>query len=282
MRWAYIMDEKEKTFISENNCHFLESEITEVNTRTKEQEISGGDGVLVGANTFGSFELTLKFYYDGIDNSDLILFTEKIKGIIHTRNAMYVVHSEMPGRKYAFNSAKIEWEKITNSDITFSIIFNCFKGYSESLKETDQFSLSSGEWQFEDGVLSDSNIKYKHNSTNFKIYNGSSDAINPLLRHKFRLLINIDAPKGFKIKNKTTSKTLSDGTETDVFEYKKAIKRNQQLVINGVHPFINNKRVGIDTNWQWLTLDKGYNEIEITGENISNVSTQWIFPFIYR
>ena len=273
MRWAYIIDESEKTFISESNCYFLESEITEVDTKTKEQEIAGADGVLVGANTFGSFELTLKFYYDGIDNSDLILFTEKIKGIIHTRNAKYVVHSEMPGRKYAFNSAKIEWEKITNSDMTFSIVFNCFKGYSESLKETDQFSLSSGDWQFENGVLAEDNIKYKHNTTSFKIYNGSSDAINPLLRHKFRLLINISAPKGFKIKNVTTG---------DIFEYKKAIKSNQRLTLNGVHPFINNKRVGIDTNWQWLTLDKGFNEIEITGENISNVSTQWIFPFIYR
>ncbi len=94
-----------------------------------------------------------------------------------------------------------------------------------------------------------------------------------MLRHKFRLLINISAPKGFKIKNVTTG---------DIFEYKKAIKSNQRLTLNGVHPFINNKRVGIDTNWQWLTLDKGFNEIEITGENISNVSTQWIFPFIYR
>ena len=273
MRWAYIIDESRKTYISGNNCHFLESEITEVNTRTREQEISGVDGVLVGANTFDAFELTLKFYYDGVDNSDLILFTEKIKRIVHTRNAMYVVHSEMPRKKYAFNSAKIEWEKITNSDITFSIIFNCYKGYSESLKDTDEFSLSSDDWQFESGLLTDESIKYKHNRTSFRIYNGSSDTINPLLRHKFKLLINIDAPKGFKIINKTTG---------DIFEYKKDIKSNQTLTIIGVHPFINSKRVGIDTNWQWITLDKGFNDIEITGENIGNVSTQWIFPFIYR
>ena len=62
----------------------------------------------------------------------------------------------------------------------------------------------------------------------------------------------------------------------------KSIKKNQQIVINGVHPFINNKRVGIDTNWQWLTLEKGFNDIEVTGENIKGVKTQWIFPFIYR
>ena len=283
MRWSYIINGKEKISLSEGGCRFLESEITSVETRTTEQEITGRDGVLIGDNTFGPFELVLKFYYEGIDNNDLLLFAEKIKKIIHARNAMYVVHSQMPGRKYAFNSAKIDdFEVITSSDASFTITFNCFKGYSESLKDTDKFSLSSGDWQFEGGLLSDDEIKYKHDTTSFKIYNGSSDTINPLLGHRFKLIVNIDAPKGFKIKNKTTSKKLNDGTETDVFEYKKSINKNQQLVISGVHPFINNKRVGIDTNWQWLTLAEGFNDIEIIGENISNVSTQWIFPFIYR
>ncbi|MCD8794873.1 phage tail domain-containing protein, partial [Staphylococcus gallinarum] len=185
----------------------------------------------------------------------------------------YVWHSDLPGKKYAVYCTEDGNESLTNSFATFAVTFVVFKGYSESLKETDQFSLSSGDWQFEGGVLAYEDIKYKHDTTSFNIYNGSSDVINPLLRHKFKLLINIDAPKGFKITNKTTG---------DVFEYKKAIKSNQRLTINGVHPFINNKRVGIDTNWQWLTLDKGFNEIEITGENISNVQTHWVFPFIYR
>lgn len=274
MRWSYIINGKEKISLSEGGCHFLESEITSVETRTMEREIVGRDGVLIGDNTFNSFDLVLKFYYEGIDNNDLLLFAEKIKKIIHARNAMYVVHSQMPGRKYAFNSAKIDnFETITSSDASFTITFNCFKGYSESLKDTDEFSLSSGDWQFESEMLSDDEIKYKHDTTSFKIYNGSSDTINPLLGHRFKLIVNIDAPKGFKITNKTTG---------DTFEYKKAIRRGQTLTMNGVHPFINNYRVGIDTNWQWLTLNEGFNNIEITGENISNITTQWIFPFIYR
>lgn len=273
MRWAYIIDESEKTFISENNCHFLESEITEVDTKTKEQEIAGADGVLVGANTFGSFELTLKFYYDGIDNSDLILFTEKIKGIIHTRNAKYVVHSEMPGRKYAFNSAKIEWEKITNSDITFSIVFNCFKGYSESLKDTSQFSLSSGDWQFEAVARADDSIKYTHTSDYFDIYNGSSDTIDPLLRHKLQIQIKADAPNGITIRNLTTE---------DKFVYNKPLTPSKTLTIQGVHPLLDGNRVGIDTNWQWITLAPGYNTIKIEDDSIISVETKWSFNFIYR
>ena len=67
-----------------------------------------------------------------------------------------------------------------------------------------------------------------------------------------------------------------------MFEYKKDIKSNQQLIINGVYPTINGKRVGIDTNHEWLSLAPGYNDIEITGTDITQSTIEFIFPFIYR
>lgn len=258
---------------------FVENDV-QINTNTT--EINGVDGVLAGASNFAPFDLELNFIFSGVDIKDYHLFKSKLRSTVYQREPYYVWHSDMPGKKYAVLPSVTEIEDLYSRNGKVTLKFSVFKGYSESLKETDQFSLSSGDWQFEAGVLSDDEIKYTHDTTAFKIYNGSSDTINPLLRHQFKLLVNIDAPNGFKIKNKTTSKKLNDGTETDVFEYKKGIKKSQQLVINGVHPFIDNKRVGIDTNWQWLTLDKGFNEIEITGKNISNVQTQWVFPFIYR
>lgn len=249
---------------------FVENDV-QINTNTT--EINGVDGVLTGASTFAPFELELRFMFSGVDIHDYHLFKHKLRQIIYQRDPYYVWHSDMPGKKYAVLPNATEIEDLYSRNGEISITFSVFKGYSESLKDTDEFSLSSGDWQFEGGLLSGDEIKYKHNTTNFQIYNGSSDTINPLLRHKFKLLINIDAPRGFKITNKTTGNT---------FEYKKSIKRSQTLTISGVHPFIDNKRVGIDTNWQWLTLDEGFNDIEITGESISNVSTQWIFSFIYR
>lgn len=255
------------------NLKFLDFIEEGVEVKANTTEVNGTDGVLMGPNSFGPFNLILNFSFKGQDTKDLRLIKQKLRGLLFRREPYYVWHSDLPGKKYAVYCTEDGNESLTNSFATFAVTFVVFKGYSESLKETDQFSLSSGDWQFEGGVLADEDIKYKHDTTSFNIYNGSSDVINPLLRHKFKLLINIDAPKGFKIINKTTG---------DVFEYKKAIKNNQRLTINGVHPFINNKRVGIDTNWQWLTLDKGFNKIEIIGENISNVQTHWVFPFIYR
>lgn len=255
------------------NLKFLDFIEEGVEVKANTTEVNGTDGVLMGPSSFGPFNLILNFSFKGQDTKDLRLIKQKLRGLLFRREPYYVWHSDLPGKKYAVYCTEDGNESLTNSFATFAVTFVVFKGYSESLKETDQFSLSSGDWQFEGGVLAYEDIKYKHDTTSFNIYNGSSDVINPLLRHKFKLLINIDAPKGFKIINKTTG---------DVFEYKKAIKNNQRITINGVHPFINNKRVGIDTNWQWLTLGKGFNEIEITGENIGNVQTHWVFPFVYR
>lgn len=283
-RWLKIIDENGTKDINEyiNNFIFLDAKASYPVSVEDSITMKGVDGELPGVASFAPFNLVVKFGFDGIYEIDINLMEQKLRSIFYKRIPYYIVTSDNPGIKYKVNNPDMNPDYADFSTTRFEMTFSVKGGYSESLKDTSQFSLSSGDWQFEAGVLSDDEIKYTHDTTAFKIYNGSSDTINPLLRHQFKLLVNIDAPKGFKIKNKTTSKKLNDGTETDVFEYKKAIKKNQQLVINGVHPFINNKRVGIDTNWQWLTLAKGFNDIEIIGENIKEVKTQWIFPFIYR
>lgn len=274
-RWLKIINDNGTTNINDHISKFIFLDAKSTYPTSVEDSITmkGVDGELPSVASFSPFNLVVKFGLDGIDEKDISLMEQILRNLFYRRKPYYVVTSDNPGRKYLVNNPDMNPDYTDFSATRFEMTFSVKKGYSESLKDTDEFSLSSGDWQFEGGLLSDDKIKYKHDTTSFKIYNGSSDAINPLLRHKFKLLINIDAPKGFKVTNKTTG---------DVFEYKKAIKSNQRLTINGVHPFINNKRVGIDTNWQWLTLAEGFNDIEITGENISKVSTQWIFPFIYR
>lgn len=255
------------------NLKFLDFQEDSVSVNANTQEIAGTDGVLPGSIYFGPFNLILNFSFKGLDTKDLHLMKQKIRGLLFRREPFFVWHSDMPGKKYAVYCESNENEDLTNSFATFAVTFNVYKGYSESLKMTDEFSLSSGDWQFETGVLVDEDIKYKHDTTGFKIYNGSTDIIDPLLRHQLQIKIKIEAEDGFKLTNKTTG---------DVFEYKQPIKSNQNLIINGVHPILNDKRVGVDTNWQWITLESGFNDIEFTGKHIKKVTSEWIFPFIYR
>ncbi|RIL33021.1 phage tail family protein [Staphylococcus gallinarum] len=255
------------------NLTFLDFDEEDVQIKTETTEVTGLDGVLMGASSFSPFKLTLRFFYRGLDTKDYNLLKQRLRGIIYRREPYYVVHSDMPGKKYAVVPVSNGITDVGDRYGTFEIEFSVYKGYSESLRETDKFSLSSGEWQFEGGLLADDEIKYKHDSSSFKIFNGSSDTINPIMRHYLKITVKVDAPKGITIKNNTTG---------DEFIYKVALSKSKPLILDGVHPIIDKKRVGVNTNYQWLTLAPGYNDIEILGEKISNPSVEFDFNFIYR
>lgn len=274
-RWVKaIIDNNEEYMTNDSKgIYFLEWEIPSVATVNNDIEYAGRDGAIPGIINFSPFSLSLKFFYQGTDMNDLNLFTQNLKRIIHNRSPYYIIHSEMPCFKYAVNKAELEWEVINHGDATFTITFNCYKGYAESRYETDRYNNTKEYWQFESGhdVY---DIKYKHKTSEFNIFNGSSDYVMPFPNvYKLIIKIKVDAPKGFKIINNSTG---------DMFEYKTKITRKEQLIIDGVHPSINNERVGKNTNREWISLKPGNNNIEIIGENISNPEIEFIFPFIYR
>lgn len=267
-------DNVSQTITDIPNLSFLDFEEEGVEAQTNSLEIKGTDGVLLGPTTFGPFNLILNFSFKGEDTRDLRLLKQKLRTLLFRREPYYIWHSDMPGKKYAVYCESNENEDLTNSFATFKVTFVVYKGYSESIDDTSQFSLDNGRWQFESGVLATSDVHYSHDHTAFRIYNGSSDTINPVMRHNFKLIIYATAPKGLKITNETTG---------DVFEYKEALNYANELVINGVHPFLDRKqRVGKYTNFEWITLAPGYNQIVITGEHLKKVQTEWIFNFIYR
>ena len=274
-KWVKMIKGSNETILTDiDDLVYLDFKEEDVESRINLQEISGADGGLLSPISFAPFNLILRFVYSGSDIKDYHLLKKKMRSILYTREPFYIVHSDMPSMKYAVITDSTAIEDLYGRNGTFEVTFTVFKGYSESLYETNQYSNTSDKWQFGNDTIINDDIKYKHNSSEFKIFNGSSDTIAPFPhRHKLIIKINVNASNGFKLINKTTG---------DVFEYKKSITKNKQIVINGIYPTIDGNRVGINTNHEWLTLSPGFNDIEITGENISNPTVEFIFPFIYR
>lgn len=275
-RWVNIYKPSGNMSLTETipGLQFVEWEIPSVSTSNDDLEISGRDGVIPGAINFAPFSLVLNFYYEGNDMEDLNLFSQTMKSIVHNREPYYIAHSDMPDYKYAVNKAEIEWEVINHGDSTFKVTFNCYKGYAESLYSTDDYNLmSSNFWQYENGLISDTDIKYIHTTNNFKIYNASSDKINPLLDHNLDIYMTVVAPNGFKMKNKTNK------TE---FNYLGKMKKEGTILLNKTYPYINKKRIGKDTDKGYLILDKGINDISITGDGLEIKKIKFDFNFIYR
>ncbi|WP_337227880.1 phage tail domain-containing protein [Staphylococcus succinus] len=273
-KWVKMFDDNfSQTLTDIDGLEFLHFEEEDVEAKITTTEIDGVDGAMVSPSSFGPYKIMLRFFYRSADITDYRLLKHRLRGTLYKRTPFYINHSDMPGIKYA---VYCEENAITDMGQSgqFEISFIVIKGYSESMYETDKYSTTSGLWQFGDGLEVNGDIKYKHTSSTFEIFNGSSDTIAPFPhRHKLLIKINVNAPYGFKLMNKTTG---------EVFEYKKPITKKTQLQINGVHPSINGKRVGIDTNHEWLTLLPGYNDIELQGLQLTDPTVEFVFPFIYR
>lgn len=269
-----IFNDKGSYYLDEviPRIRFLDAREEDVETNVNSLEIKGTDGVMMGPSTFGPFKLILRFSYIGEDVTDYKLVKSKLRNLLYQRNPYYVIHSDMPGKKYAVYCESNVIEDLTDKFGTFEVTFVVYKGYSESLYMTDQYSLMSDKWQFESGVMPDKDIKYKHTRQKFSIYNGSSDTINPRMRHQLQIWIRLETTTGFQLVNKTTG---------DIFEYKGKLETNQSFLIDGAYPYIEKKRCGRLTNHGLITLAPGYNDFEIWG-TVSNVEMQFIFPFIYR
>ncbi|MDW4351469.1 phage tail family protein [Staphylococcus saprophyticus] len=274
-KWVKMITDNGTTDITDiDGLMYLDFKEEDVENRISLQEISGVDGGLLSPISFAPFNLILRFVYSGVDVTDYHLLKKQLRSMLYSRTPFYIVHSDMPGMKYAVVTDSTAVEDVYGRNGTFEVTFTVYKGYSESLYETNEYDKTSDKWQFGNGLLVNDDIKYKHNTTSFKIFNGSSDTIAPFPhRHKLIIKLNVNAPKGFKLINRTTG---------DVFEYKKAITKSKQIIINGIYPTIDGKRVGIDTNHEWLTLAPGYNDIEIIGTDITEPTAEFIFPFIYR
>lgn len=251
---------------------FLDYDEEGVEVQANTLERKGKDGVALGPSTFGPFNLVLRFAYVGSDTEDYNLIKQKLRGLLFRRDPYYIVHSDMPGKKYAVYCTENAITDVFSKYGTFEIKFVVYKGYSESLKDTLSVDFLNDEWQFGNGLITDNDISYKQNTKRFVIYNGSFDTIDPL-NHKLIIRIKADAPNGFTMHNHHTNES---------FTYYGVLKDYQTLTLNGVHPIIGNNRVGIDTNYDWITLAPGNNNIEIEGNGLSNVYAEFEFNFIYR
>lgn len=274
-RWIKLMTSNKVIDVQEevSGLIFLDAKPSYPVTVTNNKTINGVDGELTGAISFAPFNLLVRFGVDGQDEASIDIAEQKLRHIFNRRENYYLFHSQMPGVKYLVENPEISPEIKDFSSIELEANFSVKPGYSESLMTTDNFSLNSDYWQFGNGLVTDPNIKYVHTKRKFQIYNGSTDTVTPIHRHQIITTMNINAPNGFTLHNKTTG---------DKFLYKKKIRDTDTLVLNGVYPFKNKQHCGIDTNHEYITLAEGYNDFEVLGDGVEVKEIKFTFNFVYR
>lgn len=276
-KWLEITFKDEKPFNINEDVEglYLDSiDKIEPSGKTDTLQIDGIDGEIFQRATFGKFSIVTNFIYYGQNSKDLNLFINRLNGMLNKRTPYYIRSFQLPFVMYQVEpTPKISYEYITLNVHRIKVEFECIKGYGESYKQSIDMKKARGDFTFVEGLDYEDDPKYTNKGGLFYIYNGSQDTINPLLHHNLTIKMNLDAPKGFEVKNRTTG---------DHFKYYEPVVKEDTIEIRDIYPMLNgDEHVGKNTNWEWITLAPGWNKIEFLGNGISNISSSFIFNFIY-
>lgn len=124
---------KEEVITDFNQLIFLDARAESPNTNDNSVTINGVDGILPGAISFAPFSLVLRFGYDGIDVIDLNLFEHWFRSVFNRRHPYYVITSQMPGVKYAVNTANVTSNLKDGSSTEIEVSLNVYKGILNQL-----------------------------------------------------------------------------------------------------------------------------------------------------
>lgn len=235
------------------------------------QQIVGTDGEIVYSNFYGPSTVKLKVYLDGHDVYDYKLLVSELYRMFYARNLIRIRDEVEPNIVYYVIAKPANITTINFTQGSAEIEFINPKGFRYSIKNSDE--LVGTDYQF--GMNATNNddthgtIEYHFNNNNFWIYNDSDVTIDPYInRHELKVTMHCDGKP--TIKNNTTNTSIAINNQ---------IKHSDEFILNGVDSFLNGQPYGINTDLGYLTLAKGWNNVEIDGAN--NLDIIFSFPFIY-
>ena len=156
---------------------------------------------------------------------------------------------------------------LASSQGTVDLVFTNPSGMAQSLVRSDKLPDDLSSLGF--GMnLPAKPLSYVGTSNQFSIYNPSDVAIDPYVNHH-DLVITVKGSGAFTLTNQTngTSITLN-----------KAMANGDTFVLNGVIPTLNGS-TDVDTDFGHIELERGDNDIHLSG--LSNANVTFSFPFLY-
>lgn len=215
--------------------------------------------------------LHTKFLMQAVDHLDYQLLRDEIYRLFDPRRDLYIIDKRQPKKRWkARASAAFKPEYINHIAGRFEITFVSPKPYSESIGTTlDPFTFDAELWQLGQGLLTDDLI-YKHTTNSFKIYNAGDFSVDP-----------VELPLIIKYKGASTNLQIFNKTNLDLWKYTGVTTANETLEINRTRT-LKNSVVPVfgDTNRKHITLETGWNEIELTGTS-GSFEIEFNFRFYY-
>lgn len=235
------------------------------------QEFSGSNGSREVNSSFKPFTIEAKLFVEFKNMFDYQLKETELYAFLSEKDSYFIMTDREPGKRYLVHPSSIDLEEIGIRYATYNIVFNAFKGCSESLSTTlSEFSLSN-EWQFSQNLEAEDYV-YEFEVSRFQVFNAGDFSVDPR-ENDLRITLQGESLGNATIFNRTTGER---------FIYYPSFSNNlgQTVSIDRVYPKLNGVHCGIDTNLELITLAPGINEIEI--QNVANVKSSWDFRYLYK
>ncbi|WP_088838931.1 phage tail domain-containing protein [Listeria sp. ILCC792] len=236
---------------------------------------TGSDGAVTYTPSYEPFNLEVDCLLEAYDNYDYHLLIAELKSLLCGQSTYYVQHEKLPARRYCVDECRIEEpDRFRKDAARFTLNFYVFKGFSESLAtSTVPFEYNEEAWGVGLNLPEGEDLQYTfENEPIFNIYNPSDMRINPRF-HPLSIALTCDSVPGQYVR-------IYNRTNGTLFELKKPVAKSDVLLIDGVYPYLNDARCGIDTNHGLITLERGWNRVQVI--NATNTKISFDFPFYYR
>lgn len=237
-------------------------------------EYAGIDGSIFNSSVFSKSTVNVNFRLIFADSYDLKLAKHDIYQLFVTKELIRIRTNSEP--------AKVKFVRTGNFDITpqkqgamgvvFTIPFENPSGYLYSLYNSDVAKTYEQEaWQLGMNLPNGQDLQYNFvNQSQFRVYNASDIMVDPYFqRHELKIIIK-HSGGAFGIENKTTG---------DLYRFNGSMDSNDTLMIDGINTYKNNALADNQTNYSYLTLAAGWNDIRIIGA--TDLDITFSFPFIY-
>lgn len=230
----------------------------------------GVDGEIPIIGKYKAKTLEISFKLLAADNYDYHLILQEMTDLLCGSKPYYIIHEKSPGMMYAVDSCDIKRSRTSASRADVTLIFNVYKGFSESLGTTlDMFTYDAEKWQIGQNLPNGEDLQYVFQQNSFNIYNASSFEVNPLMGHQLDIALTCEGMP-----------TINNLTNESSISLKKQVTKSNVFLVNGVYPYLDNQRCGRDTNHGIVKLEPGWNKFEIIGATNSNVAFN--FRYMYR
>lgn len=234
------------------------------------QDVASRDGGKLTSVNFGKLIFTANFALLSDDYYDQKLLRHEIYQLFGDRNLVRFrtdidMQKVMFGRPTSFNIDQITEE---SGDSEFSIQFEIPSGYKYSLNRSD--SVTVDDISFGMNFHLDEKPTYTQTANSFRIFNPSDIAVDPYYqRHDLMLMIKF-AGSSYQITNTTNGSS---------YKYNNASNGADNIVLNGLSTILNGQPASQNTDFGFIKLEKGWNDIMVQGA--TSHTTTFSFPFIY-